>query len=98
MVPEKTFYPDIRELFPLRVCGECEHLTTKIRPELMAEGIGDCTGYSDGYVKLRDTTVRWNLRECARFKLARDMEPRKRWMEKCKAREGYNEVKTETKG
>lgn len=95
MVPDKTFYPEIRALFPLRVCGECEYLTTKIRPELMAEGIGDCTGYSDG--RLRDTTVRWNLRECAHFKRARDMEPRKKWMERCKARVSSNQITDETK-
>jgi len=96
MVPEGTFYPEIRAFFPLRVCGECEHFTTKIRPELMAKGIGDCTGYTDG--RLRDTTVRWNLRECAHFKWARDMEPRKRWMERCTARDSNNQVKDETKG
>lgn len=96
MVPLRTFYPEIRELFPLRVCGECEHLTTKKRPELMADGIGDCTGYPDG--RLRDTTVRWDLRECAHFKRARDMKPRKQWMEKCKGREGSSEAKYKTKG
>lgn len=87
MVPLRMLYRNLCTGVTDQVCAECKHLTTKTQPGLMGQGKGECTGYGDGYVKLRDPIVPWNQRGCVLFQWARDMEPRKRWMEKCKARE-----------
>lgn len=79
-------YPETRVHVTDQVCAECQHLTTKGDPEQMVHGKGRCTGY-EGYAPLKNPIVPWNQRACRLFRWARDMAPRKRWMEKQKAKQ-----------
>lgn len=68
------------------ICARCDHFTLKpasIAPadikratDMAAVGMGRCTGFLESI----EILVEWNLQECSRPKLARNVAQREKWI------------------